>query len=227
MRPRLLASLSIVLAGCSHKGAAAGGNDSTAVRADSVETAATATAEIPPMPAYPSVKDGELAVHGVGALALERSWAARAGRCARPPMILLIAEQPGSGVSVLLQLPTEEPFTRTYPVALADSTGAPTPPASQLGFQLFDNNTAEAYQASDGAVEVTELTDTQVSGRFAVGVRHIVSNRRGNVAGAFRQVNVEALPLDWCERAAAAQDSLAAATRDSLAAAVDSGRKSP
>jgi hypothetical protein len=58
-------------------------------------------------------------------------------------------------------------------------------------------------------VTLGELTDRRASGRFAVTVRHIVTNRRARVAGAFHQVEVEALVPAYCERLQAAQDSLA------------------
>jgi hypothetical protein len=70
-------------------------------------------------------------------------------------------------------------------------------------------NAADAYQAADGEVEVRELTDRRVTGRFTVTMRHVINDQIARVAGTFQQVAVEPLPPDWCERAAAAQDSLA------------------
>ena len=182
-----------------------------AVAGDSLEEESVAEAELPPMPDHPGGRAGQLTARAVGAFELDRGWPARAGRCARPPMVLILAEEPGSGASVLLQVPTSGDLTGSYPVKLADSAGVPAPPAAQLGFQFFEANTAEAYQAAEGEVEVRELTDRRVSGRFAVTVRHVVSDKTARVAGTFQQVDVEALPPDWCERAAAAQDSLAMA----------------
>jgi hypothetical protein len=180
-----------------------------AVPADSFVDVGDTAAALPPMPDHPGGRQGQLTVRAVGAFALDHGWPARAGRCARPAMVLILAEEPGSGASILLQLPAGPDLAGQYPVKLADSAGAPTPPASQLGFQFFEMNTAEAYQAADGAVEVRELTDRRVSGRFAVTVRHLVNDQVALVAGTFQQVDVEPLPPDWCERAAAAQDSLA------------------
>lgn len=164
--------------------------------------------ELPPMPDYPRGRAGQLTVRAVGAFELERGWPARAGRCARPAMVLVLAEEPGSGASVLLQLPSGSELTGSYPVKLADSVGMPVPPASQLGFQFFEANTANAYQAAEGEVEVRELTDRRVSGRFAATMRHVLTNVTALVAGTFQQVDLEPLPPDWCEQAAAAQDSL-------------------
>jgi hypothetical protein len=174
---------------------------------------------LPPMPDHPGGRAGQLTVRAVGAFELDRAWPARAGRCVRPAMVLILAEEPGSGASVLLQLPASSDLTGPYPVKLADSAGMPAAPASQLGFQFFEMNTAEAYQAADGDVEVRELTDRRISGRFAVTLRHLINNQAALVAGTFQQVAVEPLPPDWCERAATAQDSLASAVRDSFAAA--------
>lgn len=167
--------------------------------------------EVPPMPDYPDNASGRLTIRAVGALELEHGWSARAGRCVRPALVLVLAEEPGSGASVLLHLPTSGELIGTYPVGLADSTGIPAAPASQLGFQFFEANTADAYQGSAGAVEVRELTDRRVSGRFQVTMRHVVSNRTAQVAGTFQHVDLEPLPPDWCDRAAAAQDSLSLA----------------
>jgi hypothetical protein len=178
---------------------------------DSLDEEADAEPVLPPMPDHPAGRAGQLTVRAVGAFELDRGWPARAGRCVRPAMVLVLAEEPGSGASVLLQLPAAGDLTGFYPVKLADSTGMPAPPASQLGFQFFEANTADAYQAAEGEVEVGELTDRRVSGRFAVTVRHVVTNRTARVAGTFHEVDVEPLPPDWCARAAAAQDSLAMA----------------
>jgi len=178
---------------------------------DSLEEETDAEPVLPPMPDHPAGRAGQLTARAVGAFELDRGWPARAGRCARPAMVLVLAEEPGSGASVLLQLPATDDLTGSYPVRLADSTGMPVGPASQLGFQFFEASTAEAYQAAEGEVEVRELTDRRVSGRFAVTVRHVVNNQTARVAGTFQQVDVEPLPPDWCARAAAAQDSLAMA----------------
>lgn len=209
MTRRFLALATLLLAACG-SGEQAAQADSTAIGLDEDAVDTAAVAELPPMPAYPEREDGRLAIAAVGALELSRSWPGRAGRCAQPPMVLLIAEEPGSGASVMLELPPTGTFAGEYPVQFADSTGKVPAPASQLGIQFFGENVANAFQAATGAVEVRELTDTQLSGRFAVTVRHLSTNRLAQVAGTFDRVPVEALPLDWCAQAAAGRDSLAA-----------------
>jgi hypothetical protein len=214
MTRRLLVLSTLACLACG-SGQRTGDTDSTvavgAANADSMAEAAAADTALPPMPDYPRREPGKVTVAAVGAFELSHSWDARAGRCARPSMVLLIAEEPGSGASVLLDLPASDDLTGTYPVKLADSTGVVEPPAAQVGFQFFDVSKADAYQGSAGDVEVRELTDRRLSGRFAVTLRHIANNRRAQVAGTFEHVDVEPLPIDWCERAAAARDSLAMA----------------
>ena len=185
--------------------------DSTAVvlDEDAVDTAPAPV--LPPMPDHPEQEAGRLAVTAVGSLELSRSWPARAGRCANPRMVLVVADEPGSGASIMLELPAEGDLTGEYPVRLADSTGMVTAPASQLGVQIFGAGTADAYQGSAGAVAVDELTDQRLSGHLAVTLRHLTNNRLAQIAGTFHRVNVEALPIDWCAQAAASRDSLAAA----------------
>ncbi len=177
---------------------------------DSIEAAIAAANDttLPPMPGLPGRRGSQMAVRAVGTLDFEKTWPARAGRCARPAMIVVVAEEPGSGGSVLLQLPDSGPLTGAYPVKLADSSGVPEAPAAQLGFQFFQERSSDAYQAAEGSVELYALDELRVSGQFTATVRHIVNERRARVAGVFHNVAVEALPPDWCEQAQAAQDSL-------------------
>jgi hypothetical protein len=207
MTRRFLGLAAFLLAACG-SGERAEQADSAAVDLDDYPVD-TAVVEPPTMPAHPDREAGRLAVRAAGSLELSRSWPARAGRCAQPSMLLMVAEEPGSGVSVMLELPTAGGLTGEYPVHLADSSGAIPAPASQVGIQTFASNTADAYQASAGSVEVEELTERRVSGRMAVTVRHLSSNQLAQVAGTFHRVSVEALPLDWCAQAQAARDSLA------------------
>jgi hypothetical protein len=192
---------------------ASAASDSAGLLALQGDSMAVADTALPEMPPSPDRRRGYLTARAVGALTFTDAWAARGGRCVQPPMLLVIAEDPGrSGASVLLELPAGD-LAVEYPVRLADSAGVPDPPAAQLGFQFFDAQRADAYQGSEGVVRVLSLDDRRVSGEFAVMVRHITTDARARVAGAFHQVDVEPLPPDWCERAQAAHDSLAAAAR--------------
>jgi hypothetical protein len=168
-----------------------------------------------------------LVARAVGALDLNVTWPAWAGRCDRPPMIVVIADDARGGASVLLHLPPGDSLTGSYPISVADSAAPPVPPAAQLGFQFFQTATADAYQSADGIVEISRVSPSRVSGRFAVTIRHLGDQDRARVAGVFAEVPVRALPPDWCERAAAARDSVAALRRDSLAGARGAERKAP
>jgi hypothetical protein len=201
--------------GCAGAGRDAGAPADRVSDADSMsdESAEFATADtvLPPMPDVPDRQAGHVVAVGVGGVEFSQAWPARAGRCARPPMVLVIAEEPGqSGVSVLLELPAAGDLTIDYPVSFADSTGMPQAPAAMLGFQFFDQQRGDAYQAAEGVVTLRELSDRRASGQFQVTVRHIATNQRARVAGVFHQVDVDALEPAYCERMQAAQDSLAA-----------------
>jgi hypothetical protein len=177
---------------------------------DSLETAQAADTVLPAMPPYPDRSGGRVTARAVGALSADYDWPGRALRCGgAAPIVFIVGEQPGSGGSVLLRLPPAGAVIGTYPVKFADTAGAPQPPAAQLGFQFFEGNSADAYQAADGSVEVGALDDRHVSGNFAVTVRHIATDRRARIAGVFHDIAFSAPPPGWCDRAAAAQDSLA------------------
>jgi hypothetical protein len=191
-----------------------GGGQNTDVPPDSTGDADTAQVAavdttLPPMPDVPDRKDGSLVAVAAGAFDSTWVWPAQAGRCTRPAMVFIIPTELGnSGGTVLLELPPGDPSV-DYPVRFADSTGMPQPPAAMLGFQFFDQRRGDAYQASDGTVRVTELSDRTVSGHFQATVRHIVTNRRARVAGAFERIPVEPMDPAYCRKMQSAQDSLA------------------
>jgi hypothetical protein len=204
---RLTVALLLLIVGCGRRAPQGDGAASDAVAAEDTVTVGADTV-LPDMPDLPARRRGYLTAVAVGDVNFEKSWQARAGRCARPPMILVLGDEPGSGGSILLQLPAAGPFTGIYNVRLADSTGMPEAPAAQLGFQFFNQQGAAAYQAADGAVELTSLDERRVSGAFHVTMRHINTNHRVRIAGTFEAVDVEPLTPAWCESAQAAQDSL-------------------
>lgn len=205
MRIRLwLATVLICACGGGSRGASAPADSASE---DDPELAGADTV-LPSMPDVPDRRRGHLVAVGVGALDSTWSWPARAGRCARPPMLFVIPTELGNtGGSVLLELPPGD-LTLDYPVRFADSTGMPDPPAAMLGFQFFDQQRGDAYQAGEGVVTVTELDERRVSGRFQVTVRHISTDQQARVAGVFYQLDVEPLPPAYCERLQTAQDSL-------------------
>jgi hypothetical protein len=201
----------VLLCACGGGGDAATPADSTGADSlgDPAAIIAAPDTALPPMPGIPDRRSGHLVAVGVGAHEFSEAWPARAGRCARPPLIIVLPRELGNtGGTVLLELAAGEP-TVDYPVAFADSTGMPEPPAAMLGFQFFTDQRGDAYQAVDGVVTVYRLDERTVSGRFQVTVRHINTNARARVAGVFHELEVEPLPPDYCEQAQAAQDSLA------------------
>jgi hypothetical protein len=78
----------------------------------------------------------------------------------------------------------------------------PTPPAAQLGVQVYTKTGSFAYQAVDGNVDVYAF-GTAVSGRFAVTLRDINTNIRLQYAGTFREVPVLTIDAALCAPAAA------------------------
>jgi hypothetical protein len=155
------------------------------------------------MPRYPDAGIGHMGVQSAGpsgAEEIRRDWLAQAGWCETPPMLQVKAEQVAvGGTLVLLALP-EQKIT-TYPITLVNQ-GLPTPPAAQIGVQVFSRLGSAAYQAMDGAVEVYAWGKT-VSGRFAVTLREINRNDRLRFVGAFREIPLVKLDSAYCAPAAA------------------------
>jgi hypothetical protein len=176
--------------------------DGAAATPDSASAAEGAA----PMPAFPEAARGRLAAQSAGPSGtpeLRGEWPAEAGTCDQPPMLQLVAQEPGMGTIVLLALPAESRVTR-YPIAIVTG-GLPTPPAAQVGVNLFRALGTYAFQAADGEVEVYAL-ERVVSGRFAVTLREINTNVRVRYAGTFREVPVKSLDAAQCALA----DSVAA-----------------
>ncbi len=151
---------------------------------------------LPPMPGFPQPKSGVLNATSAGAHSIEGMWPAQAGLCDDPGTLQVLSEVPGTGTLVLMQL-GEGSRIGTYPIAIADS-GVPSPPAAQVGVQLFREAEAFAFQATEGDVEIYGFSDN-VSGRFAVTLREIQSNTNVQYAGVFAGVPIEHLPSDYCE----------------------------
>ncbi len=113
-------------------------------------------------------------------------------------MLEVVAEQPGVGTLVLLQLPQADSRLTRYPVTVVD-VGAPAPPAAQVAVQLFQERAAYAYQALEGEVEVYGF-DERISGRFAVTLREISSDESLRYAGVFHGIPIEVLPEEQCRQ---------------------------
>ncbi len=152
-----------------------------------------------PMPDVPEPRRGYLVARGAGMYELDGAWEAQAQMCEDPAMLEVLAEQPGIGTLVLLQLPPADARLTDYPVAIVEQ-GAPDPPASQIGVQTFQRGGAHGFQAMEGSVSVYGL-DERISGRFTVILREISSNDLQKYAGVFHGVPVahmsEAECLEW------------------------------
>jgi len=164
-----------------------------------------------PMPEVPEPRRGYLVATGAGMYALDGAWEAQAQMCEDPPMLEVLAEQPGIGTLVLLQLPSDGERLTDYPVALVEQ-GAPDPPASQIGVQTFQQGGAHGFQAMEGSVSVYGF-DERISGRFTVILREISSNDLEKYAGVFHGIPVahmsDAECLEW-KAALATNDSTSA-----------------
>lgn len=148
------------------------------------------------MPEHPAPVRGRLVGRVVGVVEFDPSWPARAGRCAEPPMLQLLAEGPDGGVLVLLMLPEEGSAQGEYEVM--------QPQASQhdewqaaVALQHLATGRVNELQAHSGKVEV-ERADATLRGRFTVTMRHLRSAETAAFAAAFDAVPIEELPQDEC-----------------------------
>ncbi len=149
------------------------------------------------MPAFPAPRRDYLVARSTGVYDLSGEWPARAAMCDDPAIMEILAQQPGVGTILLLRLPPAPERLAIYPITIADS-GAPPPPAAQIGVQLFQGANAYAFQGLDGQVVLTGLGD-RVSGRYQVTLREISSDGLAKYAGVFESVMLEALPEEQCE----------------------------
>ena len=205
MSPSLKWVVLTVMVGASCKGAAprSAKGPTGAASSSGLTQAPTGPADLPPMPPYPEAVRGRLAVQSAGppgTQQIARDWVAKAGVCETPPMMQIKGEQPGAGGTLVLLAVPENKIT-SYPVTLV-AQGLPTPPAAQVGVQVYTKTGSFAYQAQEGSVDVYAFGKT-VSGRFAVTLREINSNARLRYAGAFREVPVVQLDPAFCAPAAA------------------------
>jgi hypothetical protein len=130
-----------------------------------------------------------------GSEAISRDWPAEAGLCDSPSRLLVKSEQPGAGGTLLvLQLPDHR--VTTYPVALANRGTSP-PPVAMVGIQVYSKTGPLAYQATEGAVELTALGET-VGGRFGLTVREVNRHDQLRYAGSFREIPVARLDSARC-----------------------------
>ncbi len=166
-----------------------------------------------PMPEPPEPRRRFLVALSAGPQDLSGAWEARAAICEDLGVLQVLAETPGFGTLVLFRLPTAGDRVGVYPITYAE-TGAPEPPASQIGVQLFREGSAFAYQGDDGEVELTAV-DERATGRFAVTLREIMSDERVRFAGVFDRIPITPLPEEQCRSIETALFPPDTATQDS------------
>lgn len=149
------------------------------------------------MPPFPEPRRGYLVARSAGLHDLSGAWTARAGLCEDPAVMEVLAQQPGVGTIVLLRLPPPTQRLATYPITDVDS-GAPIPPAAQIGVQRFEGASAYAFQGLEGQVVLTAMGD-RVSGRYQVTLREITSKDLAKYAGVFESVMLDTLPAEQCQ----------------------------
>lgn len=153
------------------------------------------------MPDYPDMERGKLNAVSAGFFDISASLPAQAAACDDPPILMVQAVRPGDpslGVLVLLQLPEQGDRLTVYPIVTVDS-GAPVPPASQIGVQDNRQRVGHAYQGYAGSVELFAFANL-VSGRFAVTMRDFQSDVQVKYAGVFHGIPVEQFSEDYCRR---------------------------
>jgi hypothetical protein len=167
-----------------------------------------------PMPDFPEPQRGRLVVRGAGSYMLDGAWEAVARMCDDPPMMQVVAQEPGIGTLVLLQLPPESGRLTDYPVTIVEQ-GAPPAPASQVGVQIFQGGAASAFQAMEGQVSVYGFDD-RISGRFAVILREISSGDGQKYAGVFENVPIEPIAVEDCLRVKEAMEQPDSTVSDTI-----------
>lgn len=158
-----------------------------------------------PMPEYPAPERGKLVGVSAGPHSLDGAWPVRAGICADPPLLIVEASERGMGTVILLSLPPEGERITAYPVETAES-GLPSPPGSRVGVQLLRDGVWQ-FRATGGEVEVSSFAH-QVSARFAVTLREVVSEATVQFAGALQVEPLVPLPEGYCGMAAQHADSV-------------------
>lgn len=139
-----------------------------------------------PMPAYPEARRGRLVAVSAGTVELSGSWLGQAGICDEAGFMQILAEIPGRGTLIILQMPAEDRLI-SYPIMIVDS-GLPPAPAAQVGVQILEERGTYAFQAAEGEVFLDSIVNGEVSGRIAATLREITSDERVRYAGVFSRI---------------------------------------
>lgn len=155
-----------------------------------------------PMPDYPAARRGRLVAVSAGAVDLSGSWLGRAATCDDIGVLQILAEEPGRGTLILVQMPATDRLT-TYPITVVEE-GLPAAPAAQVGVQILGETGNYAFQGAEGDVYLDSLVNGELSGRIATTLREISSDERSRYAGVFSRIPVAPLAQEYCDRMAAA-----------------------
>lgn len=156
------------------------------------------TVPLPPMPQVPSPARGRLvAVSAGGRDTLDGAWVARGVRCARPPVLQVMAGSEEVGTLILFHLGVDGQPTRSYAIAAVDS-GFPKPPAAQMGVHVSTERGVRAFRAIDGTVDLEKLNG-RTTGRFRVTLVEVDSQDSLRHAGVFLDLPVEPASGRECE----------------------------
>ena len=155
-----------------------------------------------PMPAYPEARRGRLVAVSAGTIELSGSWAGQAGICDEAGFMQILAEIPGRGTLILLQMPADDRLV-AYPIKIVDS-GLPPAPAAQVGVQILEEGGTYGFQAAEGEVYLDSISNGEVSGRIATTLREITSDERVRYAGVFSRIPLTPHPPEYCDQLTAA-----------------------
>ena len=165
-----------------------------------------------PVPDYPEARRGSLVAVSAGSVDISGSWPGRAAICDSLGMLQILAEEPGRGTLILLQMPEGNRAT-TYPIAIVDE-GPPEPPAAQIGVQILGDGGTYAFQGAEGDIHLDSLQDGKASGRIATILREITSDEPLHYVGVFSRVPVVPLSQEYCDQMASAMAPTDSATDD-------------
>ncbi len=100
--------------------------------------------ELPPIPAHPSARSGQLVVLSAGDYDIHGAWEGRAGICEDLGIMEIYAGPSGLGTAMLLRIPEGNQLGR-YPVVAA-AADFPDAPAALIAVQVFDSPDAHGFQ---------------------------------------------------------------------------------
>lgn len=191
--------------------AACGGRPDDVAEVDAADSAAPASViqVVPPPepPEYPTVRGGFLAVRSAGEVLVEGEWRATVGSCDEPSLFQVTVNEPAIGVLALVQPAPDGETLGSYPIRSVENA-LPAAPGAQIGVHSLEQSDPVALVAVSGQVELTEV-GTRVSGRAAVVMMEITSQRRTGLALAFLGLPLAPLSDEECALAAPPPDSAA------------------